>query len=120
MTIKRVFLGLLLLLLFASAINAQIHGLSVFDLAEPAGKGAKHLSGFTFKGENSYSFCGRFAYGISERFLLFTDFGSYKHELASTEIMAQFGARYSLPFVLPVDLAVRTTMIPYIAFLLIY
>jgi len=114
MLLKQCFLGLIFLF-STSVMNAQIHGLSVSDLADPAGKGMKHLMGFTSKGENSSSYCGRFAYGISERILLFTDIGTYKHELASAETMAQFGLRYSLPFEIPFDLAVRTTLIPYIA-----
>ncbi|MFC1477152.1 hypothetical protein ACFL6L_01680 [candidate division KSB1 bacterium] len=58
---------------------------------------------------------GRFAYGISERLLIFTDVGRYSTEYADPEIMAQPGIRYTLPVDLPLDLAVRSTVIPYVA-----
>ncbi|MFC1493454.1 hypothetical protein ACFL6O_05780 [candidate division KSB1 bacterium] len=116
MLIKQCIIGLFLFFCSTSVLNAQIHGLSVSDTADPAGNGIMQIMGCTVQSENSSMYGGRFAYGISDRFLLFTDIGSYDHEKASsTETIAQAGMRYSLPVDLPVDLAVRATIIPYIA-----
>ena len=114
MAVKKYIIGIIFLF-STSILNAQIHGLSVSDLADSPGKGSKNITAFTFKGENSYSAAGRFAYGINDRVLLFLELGHYKHERASSEVLGQFGFRWSLPVNLPFDLSLRTTFIPYIA-----
>ncbi|MCP4726905.1 MAG: hypothetical protein GY863_17830 [bacterium] len=116
MLLRQILIGLVLIFSLTPILNAQIHGLSVSDTADPAGKGNMQIMGCTVQSENSSMYGGRFAYGISDRFLLFMDIGSYDHEKAlKTETMGQFGLRYSLPVDLPFDLAVRSTIIPYIA-----
>ncbi|MFC1555944.1 hypothetical protein ACFL67_02565 [candidate division KSB1 bacterium] len=115
MKLKKLVTGLFLLMSSTSLLNAQIHGLSVADLAEPPGKGVVHVMGSAIESENSSLLGGRLAYGITKRILLFTDIGNYKTQYASDEIMVSAGIRYSLPVDLPFDIAVRTTVIPYVA-----
>ncbi len=112
MLLKKFFIGLMFLF-SSSIVNAQIHGLSIADLADPAGKGTKQLTAFAFTSKNSDSFGARFAYGISDRILLFMDLGKFDHEKSDPETMGQFGVRYSLPLELPFDLSIRSTLIPY-------
>ncbi len=115
MTLKKIIIVLLLLLIAAPVLNAQIHGLSVTNTAEPAEKGLMQIMGCAVKSENSTLLGGRFAYRLSSRILLSFDLGTYDTEYASAETMGQFGVLYSLPLDLPFDLAVRSTLIPYVA-----
>ena len=107
--------GFLLLICASSTLNAQIHGLSITDTADSPGKGAIHIVGSTFVAETSSLYGGRLAYGVSERLLVFTDFGVHDADYFDPEFLGQAGMRYTLPLNLPFDLAVRATTIPYIS-----
>ena len=96
-------------------MNAQIHGLSIVDTADSPGKGTMHVVGNTFVAETSALYGGRFAYGVTERLLVFTDMGVHDADYFDPEFLGQAGMRYTLPLNLPFDLAVRATTIPYIA-----
>lgn len=115
MILKHCFIGLILLIVVTSGVNAQIHGLSIIDTADPAGKGTMHVVGSTFVGETSTLYGGRFAYGVSERLLVFADIGVHDADFFDPETLGQAGMRYTLPFNLPFDLAIRATTIPYIS-----
>ena len=115
MVLRRCLFGLLLLIGTTSTVNAQIHGLSVTDTADPPGKGNIHVVGSTFVAETSSLYGGRLAYGVSERLLVFTDIGVHDADYFDPEILGQAGMRYTLPLDLPFDFAVRATTIPYIA-----
>ena len=115
MVIKRLFPALLFFVCFTTVAKAQIHGLSVIDLADPPGKGSIHLAGSTFVAETSALYGGRIAYGVSERILVFADLGVHDADYFDPEFLGQAGMRYTLPLDLPFDLAVRATTIPYIA-----
>ncbi len=112
---KKCSWGVLLILLTTSAANAQIHGLSVIDTADPAGKGTIHIVAGTFMAETSAAYESRLAYGISERLLVFADLGVHDADYFDPETLGQAGMRYTLPLRLPFELAVRATTIPYIA-----
>ena len=114
MLIKR-FLFLIILLTGSAAVNAQIHGLNVTDLAESPGKGSIHVVGGAFEAETSSLYGGRIAYGLSDRLLVFTDIGVHDADYFDPEFLGQAGMRYTLPLRLPFDLAVRATTIPYIS-----
>ncbi|MFC1694184.1 hypothetical protein ACFL1R_11830 [Candidatus Latescibacterota bacterium] len=115
MVLRRCLFGLLLLIGATSTVNAQIHGLSVADTADPPGNGSIHVVGSTFVAETSSLYGGRLAYGVSERLLVFTDIGVHDADYFDPEFLGQIGMRYTLPINLPFDLAVRATAIPYIA-----
>ena len=115
MVLSRCLFGLLLLIGAASTANAQIHGLSVTDTANPPGKGSLHIVGSSFVAETSFLYGGRLAYGLSERFLVFVDMGVHDADFFDPEFLGQVGMRYTLPDYLPLDLALRATTIPYIA-----
>ena len=115
MVSRRYLFGFVLLFCVASTVNAQIHGLSVTDTAEPPGKGNMHVVASTFVAETSSLYGGRVAYGVSERLLVFTDIGVHDADYFDPEILGQAGMRYTLPLNLPFDLAVRATTIPYIS-----
>lgn len=113
MVLRRYLVGFLLIFGVTSTVNAQIHGLSVTDLADSPGKGTMHIVGSAFEAETSSLFGGRFAYGASDRLLVFADLGVHDADYFDPEILGQAGMRYTLPFDLPFDLAVRATSIPY-------
>jgi hypothetical protein len=115
MFVRRCLLGLLLVMIAASTVHAQIHGLSVVDTADSPGKGTIHIVGSAFEAESSSLYGARFAYGVSERLLVFTDFGVHDADYFDPEFLGQAGMRYTLPLDLPFDLAIRATTIPYIA-----
>ncbi len=115
MILKHCFTGLFLLVVVTTGANAQIHGLSIIDTADPPGKGTMHVAGSAFVGETSKLYGGRFAYGVSERLLVFADIGVHDADYFEPEVMGQAGMRYTLPLNLPFDLAFRATTIPYIA-----
>ncbi|MHB9031147.1 MAG: hypothetical protein ACYC9O_20465 [Candidatus Latescibacterota bacterium] len=112
---KHSFWGFILFLCVSSGANAQIHGLSIVDTAEPAGKGAIHVVASTFVAETSKLYGGRLAYGVREGLLVFADLGVHDADYFDPEILGQAGMRYTLPLKLPFELAVRATTIPYIA-----
>ena len=115
MILKNCLASLILIIAVTTSANAQVQGLSLADMADSAGKGHTSIMAITIQGENSSLYGGRIAYGVTEGLNLFMDMGSYDTEYASPEIMAQFGARYTLPVELPFDLSVRGTAIPYVA-----
>ncbi len=115
MILKQSIIGLILFLCLTSGVNAQIHGLSIVDTADPVGKGTMHIVASTFVAGTSTLYGGRFAYGVSDRLLVFTDIGVHDADYFDPEFLGQVGMRYSLPIDLPFDLAVRATAIPYIA-----
>ena len=115
MILKRWFIWVILFFSLQSFVNAQIHGLSVVDTADLPGKGTMHVAGNTFVAETSALYGGRFAYGVTERLLVFTDMGVHDADHFDPEFLGQAGMRYTLPLNLPFDLAVRATTIPYIA-----
>ncbi|MBN1290625.1 MAG: hypothetical protein JXB48_02215 [Candidatus Latescibacteria bacterium] len=115
MILKQSCFGFILLLCVATGVKAQIHGLSLVDMADPPGKGAKHFVGSTFVAETSALYGGRLAYGVTERLLVFTDMGVHDADYFDPEFLGQAGMRYTLPVNLPFDLALRITTIPYIA-----
>jgi len=43
MILKHFFIWIILFFSFQSVVNAQIHGLSIVDTADPAGKGTMHI-----------------------------------------------------------------------------
>jgi hypothetical protein len=115
MITKKSLEGFIFLFCLTSGANAQIHGLSIVDTAEPVGKGNMHVVASTFMAETSALYGGRFAYGISERMLVFADLGVQDADYFDPETLGQAGMRYTLPLNLPFDLAIRVTTIPYIA-----
>ncbi|MFC1541718.1 hypothetical protein ACFL50_04615 [Candidatus Latescibacterota bacterium] len=115
MILKRCLLGILFLFIVTTSVHAQIHGLSVIDTADPPGKGSIHIAGSTFIAESSSLYGGRLGYGISDKLLVFADLGVHDADYFDPEFLGQAGMRYTLPFNLPFDLAVRSTAIPYIA-----
>ena len=115
MILKHCFFGLIIFVVVTSGASAQIHGLSIIDTADPAGKGTMHVTGSTFVGETSTLYGGRFAYGVGDRLLVFADIGVHDADYFDPETLGQAGMRYTLPVNLPFDLAVRATTIPYIS-----
>ena len=111
----RLIVLLILVLSTAMNVEAQIYGLSVGDTALPQGKGLTRISGAIMSGDDdSTLYGGRLGYGVTERFLLSADVGVYETEYADPETIAQAVATYALSTELPLDLALRMTLVPYI------
>ncbi|MFC1490236.1 hypothetical protein ACFL6K_03405 [Candidatus Latescibacterota bacterium] len=115
MSIKRSLFSILILIGISSTVNAQIHGLSVLDTADQQGKGTMHILAGGFDAENASLYGGRFAYGATDRLLVFTDLGVQNDYRFDPEFLGQAGMRYTLPVNLPFDLAIRSTAIPFIS-----
>ncbi len=112
---KRPGVLLILVLCVATTVNAQIYGLSIGETAAPPGHGHIRISGSILSGnDDSTLYGGRLGYGVTEDVLLFADVGVFETQHADPETIAQAGAIYAPATDLPIDLALRVTLVPYI------
>ena len=103
-------LALLSLGLLTIPAAAQLAGLPCADSASRIEAHSLRLSGGGVIGENENLYGGRVTYGLLEDLAIFADLGMVEPDYADSGLAYQGGAKLTLPFDLPVDLALRAAV----------